>query len=69
MAGTHLDQAERHIRDGEDRVARLAMLLDALGGRGHHKAAEEARRTLMSLRCSLELARDHLQIGRAGPEP
>ncbi|RKK01161.1 hypothetical protein EBE87_04955 [Pseudoroseomonas wenyumeiae] len=69
MAETHLDQAERHIREGEDRVARLATLLDELGGRGHHKAAEEAKRTLMSLRCSLELARDHLQIGRATPGP
>jgi hypothetical protein len=66
MAETHLDQAERHIREGEDRVARLAALLEELGGHGHQKAAEDAKRTLMSLRCSLELARDHLQIGRAG---
>lgn len=65
MAETHLNQAERHLREGEDRVARLATLLDELGGHGHHKAAEEAKRTLISLRCSLELARDHLLIGRA----
>lgn len=69
MAETHLDQAERHIRDGEDRIARLATLLEELGGHGHHKAAEEAKRTLMSLRCSLEIARDHLQIGRARQGP
>lgn len=65
MAETHLEQAERHIREGEDRVARLAALLEELGRHGQHKAAEEAKRTLISLRCSLELARDHLQIGRA----
>lgn len=69
MAETHLDQAERHIREGEDRVARLAIILDELGRQSHHKAAEEAKRTLISLRCSLELARDHLQIGRARQGP
>ncbi|KAA2212935.1 hypothetical protein [Teichococcus oryzae] len=65
MTETHFDKAERHIREAEERVARLTAILEDLERHAPQRTVEDARRTVISLRCSLELARDHLQIGRA----
>jgi hypothetical protein len=54
-----LQQAERHVREGEERVARQAALVQRLFARGLDPAGAEA--ILESLRASLELSREHLR--------
>jgi hypothetical protein len=54
-----LEQAERHVREGEERVARQAALVQRLVARGLDPAGAEA--ILESLRASLELSREHLR--------
>jgi hypothetical protein len=58
-------RAERHVREGEARVARQIVLIEKLKRDGHPRAAEEASMLLVTLQTSLELFRDHLRIERA----
>jgi len=59
-----LTQAERHVREGEGRVAHLVAILAELEADNHPLAADQARQVLATIRRSLELARDHLRIER-----
>ncbi|CAH2603573.1 conserved protein of unknown function [Rhodovastum atsumiense] len=61
-AEEHLAQAVRHVREGEQRIARQMMIVDTLEKDDHPKAAEQAKQVLDVLRRSLELAREHLRI-------
>ena len=67
-----LTQAERHVRDGERRVASIAGVADKLGEAPKHGLeAARAKKVLSTLQRSLELAREHLRMERQerGLEP
>jgi hypothetical protein len=55
-----LAQAERHVREGEERVARPLAYIRVLEMHRDLSAAQQARRQLMTMQYSLELARDDL---------
>ena len=55
-------EAERHVREGEERVARQLMLVKALDAAGRHEEASAARLLLATLTGSVDAARRHLQI-------
>jgi uncharacterized coiled-coil protein SlyX len=58
-----LTQTERHVREGEERLARQAALIGRLAARGLDTA--EAETILERLRTTLELSREHLARLRA----
>jgi len=60
-----LSRAERHVREGEERVARQASIVEKLSEARHKWAAETARIMLATFETSLELARDRLRAVRA----
>lgn len=66
MAGneTHLQQAERHVREGARRIADLEARIDELERDGHANAAVIAKELLETLEKTQELAIDHLNIER-----
>jgi hypothetical protein len=53
-------QAERHVREGEERIARQEAYIRELDMHRDLRAAEEAKRRLAAMQHSLELARDDL---------
>ncbi|MDO9712490.1 hypothetical protein [Paracraurococcus lichenis] len=59
-----LTQAERHVREGEKRVARQISIIEELDRDNHPEAAARARAMLETLRETLELARAHVQRAR-----
>ncbi len=59
-----LTQAERHVREGEERVARQAAIIEKLNRAGRGWAAEMAKETLATFATSLETARDHVRTER-----
>jgi hypothetical protein len=63
LIGGSLEQARRHVAEGEDRVAKQEALVARLLEDGRHDAlAAEARKVLETLKQTLALARDHLAI-------
>ncbi|WP_207537653.1 hypothetical protein [Sabulicella rubraurantiaca] len=66
-----LAMAERHVREGEERVARQRAIIEEMERDNHPKAAEIGRSTLQVLLSTLELMRGHLRIERErhGLEP
>lgn len=63
QAESPLEQAERHVREGEARVARQAALVERLTALGFDPG--NARTVLAQLLTTLALAREHLRIERA----
>jgi hypothetical protein len=61
---TPRQMAERHVREGEKRVARQEALVAELDRDGHGDAAARARDLLTTLRQSLQLAREHAEHER-----
>ena len=59
-----LAQAERHVREGEGRIARQHEIIAELDRDGHAPMAAEARQLLATLQQTLDLAREHLHIER-----
>ena len=56
-------QARRHVREAEGHVARQETLIERLSHNDNHAAlAEQAREILGTLRQSLSLAREHLEL-------
>jgi len=55
-----LTMAQRHVREGEARVARQEVLIAKLTQEGHHAAATRGTEVLKQMRWSLELSRRHL---------
>ena len=62
---TPLAQAERHVREGEARVARQREIVAEMEKDNHPYAAEMARTLLDTLLRTLELEKQHLEIERA----
>ncbi len=60
----HLEQAERHVREGARRIADLEGRIDELERDGHAKAAALAKDLLQTLEKTQELAVEHLNIER-----
>ena len=57
-----MEMARRHVRDGEERIARQeAIVVTTLTGNSPPEAAILARVLLETMRSSLELAKDHLR--------
>lgn len=62
----YLDEAERHVREGEERVARQLILVNSLDAAGRHEEARAARVLLAVLTDSLNVARRHVRIEQMG---
>ena len=58
----HLEQAQRHVREGARRIADLKVRIDELERHGHVRAAALARELLQTLEKTQELAIEHLNI-------
>jgi hypothetical protein len=56
-----VQRAFRHVREGEQRVARQRQLLEQLIRDRHVSEVEPARQLLAALERSVSLARDHLR--------
>lgn len=69
MSESKLEVAERHVREGRERVAHQRATLEHLERDGHQEAAREARELLSTLEVSLRLAEEGLEREReeAGP--
>lgn len=61
--------AERHVREGEARVARQLVLIEELERDNHPEAAAVARAVLATLQTTLGLMRDHLRTEQGAPDP
>jgi hypothetical protein len=59
-------EAERHIREGEERVARQLMLVNSLDAARRYEEARFARVLLATFTDSLDAAGRYLQIERKG---
>ena len=57
-------EAERQVREGEERLARQLVLIRKLKIAGRHDEAEAARDLLLAFTGTLRAARLHLQIER-----
>jgi porphobilinogen deaminase len=63
-AETPLEIAERHVAEGEHRIARQKELIEELVRDKHDAVVHKARDILATLEESLRLARIHLEIER-----
>ena len=61
---TPLEQAERHVREGEARVSRQEEIIIEMERDHHSTTAETARKVLETLQKTLAVAREHLEIER-----
>ena len=61
MSETPVEQARRHIREGEARIQRQIELLAELERDGHYEAARRARELLSTMTETLAVARRHLE--------
>ena len=59
-----LARAERHVREGEERVARQLAIVEEMDRDDHPEAAAMAREVLATLRSTLDLMRGHLRTER-----
>jgi hypothetical protein len=59
---TLMEQAERHVREADERVARQKTILAALERAGSLELLETARSLLTILRGTRKAMRDHLEI-------
>lgn len=59
-----LAMSERHVREGEQRVARQERLVAELDHEGHPEMALQAQKLLETLQDTLRLSREHLAIER-----
>ena len=59
-----LAMAERHVREGEQRVARQVALIEEMDRDNQPDAAVRARVVLETLQVTLALMREHLRVER-----
>jgi hypothetical protein len=66
-----LSQAQRHVLENEQRVARQRDIIAEMDRDEHPKVAAKARRLLETMEETLRLARQHLEFekGRCAPMP
>jgi hypothetical protein len=63
---TALEVAQRHVCEGERRLARQARILDKMERDHHVRAAALAKRVLATMRAALDLQKRHLRQIEAG---
>jgi DNA-binding ferritin-like protein len=63
--GTALHIAERHVREGQQRIARQREIIEEMERDGHKRTAQVARTVLVQLVRALEPAQQHLREERA----
>ena len=56
-----LNMARRHVREGDERLARQAIIVGEMEAQGHDEQATLGRRLLETMRWSLSLQRRHLR--------
>lgn len=61
---TLLQLAERHVLEGEDRVARQRAIIETMDRDHHPEVAQRARSILATMEQSLRLARQHFEAER-----
>ena len=59
-----LAQAERHVREAEERIARQQEIIAELDRDGHERTAAQARQLLTAFEQTLDLAHDHVRRQR-----
>ena len=59
-----LAMAERHVREGEVRVARQLVIIEEMDRDNHPEAAAMGRVVLVTLQATLDLMRGHLRMER-----
>jgi len=64
---TLLQLAERHVLEGEDRIARQRAIIATMERDHHPEVAERARSILATMEESLRLARQHFEAERLKP--
>ena len=57
---TEVEKARRHVREGEERVARLVEIIDEMDRLNHAETAAMGRTILETMRVSLDLRRLHV---------
>ena len=60
MAETPLEQCQRHVSQGEERIARQESLITHLENAGHERVLLKARIILTALKASQHLGKEHL---------
>ncbi len=63
---SNLELAERHVAEGETRVARQRQIITTLEQDNHPRAAARGRAILVTLEATLVLMRRHLEELRRG---
>ena len=58
---TVLEMARRHVREGEERLARQMTIVQGLERNNHPEAAALGRKVLETIRSSLDLSKHHLR--------
>ncbi len=58
---TALDMGRRHVREGEERLARQANIVGKMEAHGHDEQAALGRRLFETMRLALNLQRRHLR--------
>ncbi len=61
---TLLQLAQRHVLEGEERVARQRVIIETMERDHHFQLVAQARRVLATMEKSLRLARQHLETER-----
>lgn len=55
-----IEIAQRHVREGTKRVARMVEIIDEMDRHNHPKTAATGRSVLETMRVALDLAKRHL---------
>jgi hypothetical protein len=61
--------AERHVREGEARIARQERIIEEMARDDHPEAEQMGMVVLKQFRRTLELMREHLETLRLGSRP
>lgn len=65
---SHLEQADRHVREGGERIARHKELIEKLRADDHEELLPDAEQLLRELEEAQRLSCEHLAIERADSE-
>ena len=65
MSETKLEMAERHVREGAERIARQKSLIETLIRGGHEKLLPQAHGLLVEFEAIQAMSEDHLARYRA----
>jgi hypothetical protein len=68
-AETILEQAERHVRESQERIKRHKKLMDEMEAHGHHRMLPAALKLLDQMQEFHRLALEHRELERAKTRP